>query len=265
MPKIKFTKYSSTGNDFIVIDNMCGECNAVDALIWKKLCQRRFGIGADGVLFLNSSDEFDFSMRYLNADGGEVAMCGNGTRAISHFFLNKYGRGDLQTCHFQTSKGHYLAELEGNFSWIEMTEVYDQELFQIDDFFSEALSSFYVNTGVPHCVYFVDDVSDIDVVKVGREIRYNEMFLDGVNVNFISKDERKDYYQIRTYERGVEDETFACGTGALASALSLFKEDTSLKLIKFQALGGSLLIKKNDEKFFLGGETEVIYKGEVSV
>jgi diaminopimelate epimerase len=260
--KLEFFKYSSTGNDFILLDNREGKCPVSDKNYWQNLCSRRLSIGADGVIFVENSNEHDFHMRYLNADGGEVSMCGNGTRAIAHFFkyLTKTSKKEVS---FSTMNGVYRAQFDGEIIWIEMTEAYDQQTVDNSQLYSDKIDSYYMNTGVPHNSYLVKDVEEVDIVKVGREIRYNEIFENGINTNFISKVSECNY-KVRTYERGVEDETLSCGTGITACAHFLWAKGIETnQVIRFQSRGGELVVKKDGETIFFGGPTQMIYKGNL--
>lgn len=256
---MEFYKYSSTGNDFILIDNRDGKVDTNDKNYWQKLCARRTGIGADGVIFLEKDSQCDFKMKYLNADGGEVAMCGNGTRALTHFYIQMTG-SNKEELKFSTMNGFYCAKASRDFVWVEMTEAYDQEIVDNSKKYSPHKGSYYMNTGVPHCVYFVDDVDVVNVYEAGRKIRYDGIFPEGVNINFISSDNEE--YKVRTYERGVEDETLSCGTGITACAHFLWNKGIEGRdELKFKSRGGELTVKREDGKIFFGGPTEIIYKG----
>lgn len=212
--ELKFWKYEGVGNDFILIDGR-GKSIEIAAESISTLCDRHRGIGADGLMILEESAGHDFAMRYHNSDGGEVNMCGNGGRCIS-LFAHHLGIGS-DTLLFSGKDGEHHARIitdEGESAIVELSMV-DVESFEYKD------KAFILNTGVPHYVEFVDDVDEVDVIGRGREIRYNEKFKasGGINVNFV---EVLQYGQlkVRTYERGVEDETLACGTGATASAIA---------------------------------------------
>ncbi len=262
---MNFWKYSAHGNDFVVLDNRSGEIDGANHHFWKDICSRRTGVGADGVLFVENSEKYDFHMRYLNSDGGEVSMCGNGARAISHFYSSHQDIFKHELC-FSTKEGVYRSFLdkESDFVSIEMTEFYDENKIEISSFYN-SLDSYYANTGVPHCVYLVDDIQEIDVETEGRRIRNLEIFPDGVNVNFISK--IGDKYAIRTYERGVEGETLSCGTGTTAAAHFIFKieADESLNEMTFIARGGELKVSREGDKLFYGGKVHLIYKGQLCI
>lgn len=261
---MKFSKYSASGNDFIVVDNRSGNYNQYDKEYWQNLCQRRISIGADGVLFLQSYPDVDFEMKYLNADGAEVAMCGNGTRALSHFYCSLNNISQKEKITFKTKNGKYTSSVDGNIVHVEMTEYYDIELIHLSKKIPnlKRISQYYSNTGVPHCVFLVDDVASIDVYNLGKELRHDPDFKEGVNTNFISQFE--DGYKIRTYERGVEDETLSCGTGITAAARFLWDMEICEKReINFYSKGGTLTVRTDLNKVFFGGEVHHIYNGEL--
>ena len=257
----KFYKYSSNGNDFIVIDNRDNKQDVANQALWERLCRRCFGIGADGVVFLEASKRHDFHMRYLNADGTEESMCGNATRAITHFYktITNSANADFE---FSTKNGVYTSCVDGDVIWVHMTEIRDVDLIDVSGKYSEAIDSYYVNTGVEHCVYYTFNCQDIDVAQVGRNIRYESEFVNGTNVNFTHKIDEGEY-RIRTYERGVEEETFACGTGNVAAACMLWDKGIETREeIEFQTNGGILFVKKIDGLIYLGGQTVQVYSGE---
>src|SRR5216110_957746 len=214
---LRFTKMNGAGNDFILIDNRAGDIHLDHSQI-ARLCDRHRGIGADGILFLeNPSDHADFRMRYFNADGGEAEMCGNGARCFARF-ANK-AAGAKGTISFETPAGVISAELAGDLVTLQMTEPTDLRLSVPLQIGAEQKIVHFINSGVPHVVVPVAQVGDVDVSREGSALRHHEMFSPkGANVNFIEKC-GTDKIAIRTYERGVEDETLACGTGVVASAL----------------------------------------------
>ena len=213
--KTNFVKYEGAGNDFVVIDNRTLAFNPVPEVV-SALCDRRFGIGADGLMLLQNNDSSDFTMRYFNADGYEATMCGNGGRCISLFAVH-LGIGNPSGLRFTASDGLHSARLtdggNGDCGEIALGMIDCDEPQQFND-------GWYVDTGVPHCVVFVEDVDEVDVFGVGRSIRYSKQFepFGGVNVDFVQVVGEGEL-RIRTYERGVENETLACGTGAVASAV----------------------------------------------
>jgi len=264
---LKFWKYSATGNDFVVFDDRKGDVPVLD---WQALCDREKGIGADGILLLRSSDKGDFKMTYLNADGGEVEMCGNGGRAISHFAKTELGINPKNTSsklfEFETLEGVYNSTVDGEFVRLNMTEFAEWKKFDISPYYP-AKDSIYMKTGVPHCVYLVHSVDEVDLMSHAPPIRYNEIFERGTNVNFIEK--LGDHHiKMRTYERGVEGETLACGTGATAVALACneffgFKDE-----VKIEAPGGELIIQFEGEQgnfsnIYLCGKAEKITSGSI--
>src|SRR5882762_1330782 len=214
---LRFTKMNGAGNDFILFDNRTGSI-ALDRKQIAQLCDRHRGIGADGILLLEKpTNRADFRMRYFNADGGEAEMCGNGARCFARF-ANKVG-GQKAKISFETPAGVISAELKGDLVTLRMTEPTDLR-FNVDlPVVAENKTVHFINSGVPHVVIPVAKIDDADVRHDGATIRHHKMFSpNGTNVNFIQK-RGPNKIAIRTYERGVEDETLACGTGVVASAL----------------------------------------------
>ncbi len=222
MRKLPFTKMNGAGNDFVVLDNRGGQ-TVLDAPAVARLCDRHRGVGADGVLVVESpapGPSADFRMRYYNADGGEAEMCGNGARCFARYAA-RLGDGSLEAVSFQTMAGVIRARLEGEQVRLDMSVPTDGALLgalalEGGHTFSEA---YFLNTGVPHVVVPVEDVDSVDVHPLGQSIRHHDRFAPrGTNANFIERVSPESII-LRTYERGVEDETLACGTGATASAL----------------------------------------------
>jgi diaminopimelate epimerase len=213
----RFTKMNGAGNDFVLIDNRLGDLRLAAEQI-SKICDRHRGVGADGVLVLERAlNGADFRMRYYNADGGEAEMCGNGARCFARYA----GRvaGAAETLSFETPAGVIGATLQGELVRLEMSEPKDLRLGITIPLPDKELSAHFINSGVPHVVLPVDDLEKVDVRAIGSAVRHHALFSPkGANVNFLTK--RGDrQISIRTYERGVEDETLACGTGVVASAL----------------------------------------------
>lgn len=261
--KYNFKKISATGNDFIIVDNRDGIFLETTSDAWQNLCMRKTGIGADGVLFLENSKEYDFSMRYLNADGGEVAMCGNGARALS-YFANQFGTGlkDQTSYVFSTQNGVYNSTVsEDGFVKVQMTEVYDEGAHDLSDF-NLSENHYYINTGVAHCVFEAKNLGDIDLNELSRKVRHDERFEEGSNVNFFEMT-KEHSLSLRTFEKGVEDETYACGTGAVATALFASRLYSIDNYIDVKMDGGILKIEFNSDrsKIYLGGNVHVIYSG----
>ena len=210
MQTIPFHKYQGTGNDFVMIDNRRTHyLSRKDTALIARICDRRFGIGADGLILLQEANGYDFEMVYFNADGWESTMCGNGGRCIVAFARHL---GLIsERCHFLAIDGPHQAFVEetGRVE-LKMADVRDVE--QGDDYF-------ILNTGSPHYVVFAQDISDLNIVESGQLIRYSDRFRkEGINVNFV--EDRGKSIEVATYERGVEGETLSCGTGVTAAALS---------------------------------------------
>ncbi len=256
--KISFDKYCGTGNDFIVLDNRTNSFDPKDSKLWQRLCDRRFGVGADGVLFFNTSEEYDFEMVYLNADGGEVGMCGNGARALTSFA--KKIQFDKVEFTFKTRDGIYSSEvLKSGDIKLEMSRLDEVGAIDVSDIIPNE-NSFYMNTGVPHAVYFVNSASEVPLEEWGSRVRYDERFTEGCNANFVQviADGK---LKVRTYERGVEGETLACGTGAVACAFAYRKLHKSVDVIDIEVPGGELQIIFENEKVYLCGKASKIFSG----
>lgn len=265
--KINFTKFNATGNDFIVIDNRVPLYRAEDKNTWSRLCSLKTGVGADGVLLLETSSNADFKMRYINADGGEVEMCGNGARAITAF-ANEVLVGQKKTYKFETMNGVYECSLDEIYGYsLKMTELYDEGKIDLTDLHIKVLAkkSFYLNTGVPHAVFEIDKISEYPVFDFGRMIRYDERFAKGSNANFFEVTSPNNI-KIRTYERGVENETLSCGTGATAAALVAARIYGWKNEVVLETMGGVLAVKfSSDYKdIYLCGKVEKIFTGTTS-
>lgn len=257
--KISFTKYQGTGNDFVVLDNRDG---AYDGLTLEQvafLCDRKFGIGSDGLMMLENADGFDFKMRYYNADGQEGSMCGNGGRCLVQFAHDK---GIVkQSYQFTASDGpHDAIILDNGLIKLKMQDVHGVEVHGTDKI---------LNTGSPHFIQYVDGVKEVDVFQQGRNIRYSESFKKaGINVNFVER--IGNGIKIRTYERGVENETLSCGTGATAAALAS-SEKMGPQLTNVEVEGGALQIafdRVGDQEFnniWLIGPAQFVYSGTIEI
>jgi diaminopimelate epimerase len=229
-----FSKYQGTGNDFILIDNRSSTFTALSQKEIKRVCDRRFSIGADGLMMLNHKDGYDFEMKYYNADGKPGSMCGNGGRCMALFAYDQGIRKN--SFHFIASDGEHQAEMEtgSNIVNLKMKDV---------NGYKEEDGHFIVDTGSPHYIKFVTDVMDIDVAKEGTEIRYSEPFAkEGINVNFV-EEKGADEIIVRTYERGVEDETYSCGTGVTACAIVCHHNDVGYNDVTVITKGGKLVVK----------------------
>src|SRR5437763_1889009 len=236
---LRFTKMNGAWNDFILFDNRTGDVDLERNQI-AQLCDRHRGIGADGILLLEKpTNHADFRMRYFNADGGEAEMCGNGARCFARF-ANKVG-GQKTRISFETPAGVISAELKGDLVTLRMTEPTDLRLNVDLPMATENKMVHFINSGVPHVVIPVEKIDNADVRREGAAIRYHKMFSpNGTNVNFIEK-RGPNEIAIRTYERGVEDETLACGTGIVASALIFAASENTNGPINVIARGGDEL------------------------
>lgn len=257
--KLHFTKYEGAGNDFILIDNrtMFFDGENIELINW--LCDRRFGIGADGLMLLEDHPEHDFVMRYFNADGKEASMCGNGGRCIVAFAAQMGIVKNSTT--FIAVDGIHEATFELGIVDLKMIDV-DSHKRVGDDYF--------MDTGSPHYVRFVDDITKVDVVSVGSSIRNSdELKPNGANVNFVEQD--CDRLKVFTYERGVEDETLACGTGITASALcAALRSNEEGNQFFIEAKGGKLEVRFNrTDDFFtdvwLKGPATRVYDGVIQL
>ncbi|WP_153799278.1 diaminopimelate epimerase [Foetidibacter luteolus] len=257
---LHFSKYQGTGNDFIIIDNRDGSIKLTTAQV-KHLCDRRFGIGADGLMLLNSKPGYDFAMEYYNADGRESTMCGNGGRCLVKFAWH-VGIHKSKYFFVAVDGDHEATIQENGWVYLKMKDV---------DGIEESFDSFVLNTGSPHYVKPVQEIRKFEVVKEGKAIRYNNRFAtEGINVNFVEvQDENKIF--VRTYERGVEDETLSCGTGVTASALVFADNENGFNHVDVQTPGGALAVEFNkdgEEKFsdiWLCGPAEFVFHGDVKL
>ena len=269
MTQIKFTKMCAAGNDFIVIDNREKNLSRGEADLAKELCQRRFSVGADGLLFLEGASQGnDFRMRIFNPDGSEAEMCGNGARCLARFARKQGLAGERLT--FETRAGRMEAEVHGEEVRLKLANPSDIKLHLHLHLDGKAYEVHYLNTGVPHVVLLVEDLEDVPVDEWGRKLRYHKEFAPrGANVNFI-KVESRHSLRLRTYERGVEKETLACGTGATASAMVAFSLGRVARPpIEVYTRGGEILKIYFDASLsiitnvYLEGKAKFIYKGEV--
>lgn len=266
---LRFTKMSGAGNDFVLIDNRAGNVHLNRSQI-ASLCDRHRGIGADGILLLEkASNRAHFRMRYFNADGGEAEMCGNGARCFARF-ANKVA-GAEGTVSFETPAGVISAQLNGDLVTLQMTEPTDLRLNIQLPVADENKAIHFINSGVPHVVIPVSRIDDVDVRREGSAIRYHEMFSPkGANINFIEK-RGPTKIAVRTYERGVEDETLACGTGVVASALIFAVIENGGGPISVIARGGDELqvsFDRIDNQFrnvTLTGPADFVFEGTIEI
>jgi diaminopimelate epimerase len=266
---LRFTKMNGAGNDFILFDNRTGDID-LDRKQIAQLCDRHRGIGADGILVLERPiNRADFRMRYFNADGGEAEMCGNGARCFARF-ANKVG-GQKAKISFETPAGVISAELKGDLVTLQMTDPTDLRLNVDLPMVAENKTVHFINSGVPHVVIPVAKIDDADVRRDGAAIRYHKIFSpNGTNVNFIEK-RGPDKIAIRTYERGVEDETLACGTGIVAGALIFAATENCEGPVIVLARGGDELqvgFEKAQHQFrsvTLTGPAEFVFEGTIEM
>ena len=257
--KINFAKYQGTGNDFIFIDNRLDVFPKNDTKLIEKLCDRRFGIGADGLILLENDTETDFRMVYYNSDGNQSSMCGNGGRCIVAFAKSLNLISNETT--FNAVDGlHYAKTLDNGIVSLQMKDVNEVKIEK---------DYIFLNTGSPHHVMLVDDLDNYDVKNNGAKIRYSDLYgKAGSNVNFVNQ-LSDNHFQIRTYERGVEDETLSCGTGATATAIAMNAVGkTNSHTIELDVEGGTLEVsfdKVNDAfiNVFLTGPATFVFEGEL--
>jgi len=262
---ITFYKMNGSGNDFIIIDNRKSivDKSSITTFV-KTLCQRKFSIGADGLILIEPSKRVDFKWRFYNADGSEADMCGNGSRCIARL-ANQLGICG-EHLKFETRVGIIDAIVKGSRVQISMPHPTHMNL---DEEIEGIPNLCRINTGVPHAVVIVDDLENTPVVRIGKLIRNHRAFMpDGTNVNFMRLMDNNQA-AIRTYERGVEDETYSCGTGAVACALIGAIKYSMQSPLTIQTHGGEnlkIFFKKENMNFsdiYLEGPTQLIYQGEL--
>jgi diaminopimelate epimerase len=268
MKKIDFYKMSGSGNDFIIIDNRDNiiDKNGLSNFI-AKVCRRKMSVGADGMILVENTDSADFKWRFFNSDGSVAEMCGNGARCVARFaYLNDIA-GSKMT--FETLAGIVEAEVIGERVKVKMTDPSELKTGDTIELENGLVSISSINTGVPHVVIVKDSTDDVDIVKIGREIRYHDKFLPaGTNVNFACHI-KDNTIAIRTYERGVEDETLACGTGAAASAIvmaNIMNMDSPLSVLTRSGEYLNVFFKEKEDQYYdiyLEGDARIIYKAQL--
>lgn len=258
--KIHFYKYQGAGNDFILIDNRNLEFPKTSVTTIQKLCNRNFGIGADGLILLENCVGYDFKMVYFNSDGYEGSMCGNGGRCVVAFA--NYLQLIKSETKFMAIDGEHFATIINDIVDLQMKDVSEVNVYD---------THVFLNTGSPHHVQFSPTIKAINVKEEGAKIRNSApYFKEGVNVNFTEQCS-EDSFKIRTFERGVEDETLACGTGVTAVALAAFETGkTKQKNITIEVLGGTLEVsfeKENNLYYnvFLKGPATSVFEGSISI
>ncbi|ARK09242.1 diaminopimelate epimerase [Fibrella sp. ES10-3-2-2] len=260
-----FSKYQGTGNDFILIDDRNNTFPTHNQSLVAQLCHRRFGIGADGLILLQSHNDYDFRMVYFNADGAEGSMCGNGGRCIV-MFAHDLGVFKTHT-RFLAVDGEHLAEVNGEEVRLKMSDVADWSALPVN---AQTGYSF-LNTGSPHVVKFLDELTSHDVIGEGRQLRHDSAFSPGgTNVNFTELVNGNGLF-VRTYERGVEDETYSCGTGVTAAALVAHRQRNLASPISIRTLGGNLKVAftaQEDGSFtdiYLIGPAQRVFGGNITL
>jgi len=253
-----FYKYQGTGNDFVMVDNRDDIFPKNDTKLVAQLCDRKFGIGADGLILLENGGSTDFRMVYYNSDGNESSMCGNGGRCIVAF-AKALGIIDNET-EFDAADGRHHATIGGNgIVSLRMKDVNTVSIYE---------NYVFLDTGSPHHVELVDDLPNLDVKGIGASIRYSGLYGNkGTNVNFVNQ-VTPDIFSVRTYERGVEDETLSCGTGVTAVAIAMkILGKAEADSVTLQTPGGHLSVSfvQNGKKFtdvYLTGPAKFVFKGE---
>jgi diaminopimelate epimerase len=256
---IQFSKYQGTGNDFVIIDNREGVISLSNHQI-AFLCDRRFGVGADGLMLLGTAEGYDFKMTYYNADGTEGTMCGNGGRCLVQF---AHDNGIVKDhYHFIAIDGPHEASIHNN-GWVHL-KMSDVNSVEVGEGF------FVTNTGSPHYIKLVNDIEQFDVFNEGKSIRYNDRFTkEGINVNFVAHQQNQIF--VRTYERGVENETYSCGTGVTAAAITSCLHKEGEHEIQIQTLGGKLAVNFQHKggghfnNIWLKGPGTFVYKASIQI
>jgi len=259
MASIEFYKYQGTGNDFVMVDNRSQNLDRKDKTIAQRLCDRKFGIGSDGLILIENHDEYDFEMVFFNPDGSQ-SMCGNGSRCAVKF-AHYLGIIQNETT-FLSTDGVHEASIKSDIVRLSMQDVEPSEINTFPE-------HFIINTGSPHYVIFASNIKDKDVKEEGATIRYSEEFAtQGINVNFVEK-QSNDQISVRTYERGVENETLSCGTGVTACAIAHVLHG-GVSPVQIQTLGGQLGVEFELENgkaknIWLIGPAKNVFKGEIEL
>lgn len=256
---INFEKYEGTGNDFIIIDNRNDAFDKQNVNLINYLCNRRFGIGADGLLLLENNSQYAFEMVYFNSDGNISSMCGNGGRCIARYAFEHeiIKESDI----FYAIDGEHHVEIMNDENVCLKLLVYNN----IESFNND----FLVETGSPHYVAFKEDIYTMDLLSEAKKIRYNKPFTEkGINVNFVNKALLNDLVHLRTYERGVEAETLSCGTGTVAVAMvakQQFAELQEAETINLKTKGGLLKVHFKNNGVWLSGPATQVFKGKIDL
>ena len=259
--EIEFYKYQGTGNDFVILENRDQKYDSLTTEQISHICNRRFGVGADGLMLLSNHSKLDFEMFYFNADGNRGSMCGTGARCIVKFAKHQGMYKD--TYKFMATDGAHEADIDmQNYVRIKMQDVNKVEYHS---------GHTILNTGSPHFVKMANNVININVVETGGDIRYSNLFKkEGINVNFVETI-NEDAIFVRTYERGVENETLSCGTGVTAAALVNAHNKIGFNRVKVKTSGGNLSVEytkidnQHFENIWLCGIAELVYKGIIII
>lgn len=259
--KLTFYKYQGTGNDFVMIDNRTNFFPKNNTKLIAFLCDRKFGIGADGLILLENHEKYDFKMVYYNSDGNESSMCGNGGRSLVAFAKQLDIIKDK--AEFEAIDGYHFATIDND-------NIVSLQMIDVDAVKMEKDYSF-LNTGSPHHIQLVNDLKKINVKEEGAKIRYSDLYgKAGSNINFVNQVDN-DTFSVRTYERGVEDETLSCGTGVTAVALAMYaNHKTDSNKVNLNVEGGKLSVsfRENNGQFsdiFLIGPAQFVFKGEIEI
>jgi diaminopimelate epimerase len=259
---IQFCKYQGTGNDFIILDNRKNEYSWLTKKQVASLCDRRFGIGADGLMLLNEKAGYDFEMKYYNSDGRESSMCGNGGRCLVKFAFHKGIRRPLYR--FLAADGEHEAEMDDTDGIVSLKM---KDVVEIKDYRGD----FILDTGSPHYVKMAENIDRADIFHRGRDIRNSPAFSEhGINVNFVERVDDDEIY-VRTYERGVEDETLSCGTGVTASAIVNYHNEVGFNNVMVNTKGGRLTVEFDRvddgvyKNIWLCGPAEKVFEGNIEV
>lgn len=259
--KLTFYKYQGTGNDFVMVDNRTNFFPKNNTKLIAFLCDRKFGIGADGLILLENHNKYNFKMVYFNSDGNESSMCGNGGRSLVAFAKQL----DIidSKAEFEAIDGYHFATIDDNN--IVSLQMIDVNSLKIEPNYT------FLNTGSPHHVQLVEELKNVNVKDEGAKIRYSDLYgKAGCNVNFVNQ-LNNDTFSVRTYERGVEDETLSCGTGVTAVALAMYaNRKTESNKVNLNVEGGKLAVsfKEENGKFseiFLIGPAQFVFKGEIEI
>jgi len=253
---LKFSKYQGTGNDFVMVDDRLLSFPTANLSVIQKICHRKYGVGSDGLILIQADSEADFYMNFFNPDGSQ-SYCGNGSRCAVHFANTIGAIGN--TCTYRAIDGLHQGQILKN-GWVETSILPVSEIKKIEE-------DYFINTGSPHLILFSDNIEEIDIIEPARKIRYDARYSPGgTNVNFVER-LNSSSIRMRTYERGVEDETLSCGTGVTAAALAVMKESG---IISVETRGGKLQVEATKtttgfEHIKLSGPAELVFNGEMEL